>query len=381
LSLDWFDPPRLRRLRTALLRWYRANGRDLPWRRDRDPYRIWISEAMLQQTTVAAVKPYFERFLSQLPTVVDLANAKEEQILRLWEGLGYYSRARNLHKAAQVIVREHGGQFSVDVETLMSLPGVGRYTAGAVASFAFDTRAPIVEANTLRLDSRLLGYEGDPRSKAGQQLLWSFAETILPKENCGEFNHALMDLGAMVCRPADPDCPHCPLKTCCLAFAEGKQSSIPQKAKRPEITDVIDATVVVWSGDRVLIRRRSANERWAGMWDFPRLTLDVSSDVSDFLLDRTARRDLTTWLQEHAGLEVADWERLTELKHGVTRYRIRLVCFQAEAPPRSPTPPGDEFQWAKVSALAEMPFSMTGRKLCEIIKGRERSLFPNKPKA
>jgi A/G-specific adenine glycosylase len=163
----------------ALLDWYRNHGRDLPWRMERDPYRVWLREIMLQQTTVAAVIPYLERFLVRFPTVESLAATEEADVLRLWEGLGYYSRARNLHRAAQRIVSDHGGEFPHEVAALQTLPGIGRYTAGAIASFAFGQPAAIVEANTLRLYSRLLGYDGDPRSSAGQQTLWAFAESLI----------------------------------------------------------------------------------------------------------------------------------------------------------------------------------------------------------
>lgn len=377
-ELDWFDTPRLRRLRTAVLRWYATHGRDLPWRENRDPYRIWISEAMLQQTTVAAVKPYFARFLTRLPTLQDLAQAPEDDVLRLWEGLGYYSRARNLHRAAKEIVTRFNGTFPEDVETLMSLPGIGRYTAGAIASFAYDTRAPIVEANTLRLYSRLLGYRGDPRSKEGQTLLWDFAERILPRDESGAFNHAVMDLGATICRPADPDCPACPLKTCCRAFAEGTQAEIPMKAKRAELTDLIDATVVVSSGDRVLIRRRGPEERWAGLWDFPRVTLEAGGAASDAALHRLAIGTLGDWLKENVGLAGRDWAHLTDIRHGVTRYRIRLLCFTAESAAKPATFADDSgLRWVTLQEIDDVPLSMTGRKLAKAVREhtRERRLF------
>jgi A/G-specific adenine glycosylase len=224
-------------LRARLLTWYDAHRRGLPWRAERgaraDPYRVWISEIMLQQTTVAAVVPYFERFLARFPTVGELADASEDEVLRQWEGLGYYSRARNIHKTAKLIVAERRGRFPDEVEQLIRLPGIGRYTAGAIASFAFDRPAPIVEANTLRLYCRLTGYAGDPRSAAGQRLLWEFAERVLPRRSPGRFNHALMELGATHCTPAEPDCPRCPVRSCCRAFAEGSQASIPRPASRP----------------------------------------------------------------------------------------------------------------------------------------------------
>ncbi len=214
-ELDWFDTPptpTTANRRPPLVRHPRSRP---PWRENRDPYRIWISEAMLQQTTVAAVKPYFARFLDRLPTLQDLADAPEDVVLRLWEGLGYYSRARNLHRAAKEIVTRFHGTFPPDVETLMSLPGIGRYTAGAIASFAYDTRAPIVEANTLRLYSRLLGYRGDPRSKEGQTLLWEFAERILPRDRAAPSTTPSWTSERRSAAPPIRTALACPLKTSC----------------------------------------------------------------------------------------------------------------------------------------------------------------------
>ncbi len=186
---------------------------------------------MLQQTTVAAVVPYFERFLSRFPTVAQLAAAPEEEVLRLWEGLGYYSRARNIHRTARRLIEEFGGQFPREVDVLMTLPGIGRYTAGAIASFAFDQPAPIVEANTLRLYCRLMGYDEDPRATEGQRLLWSLAGQLVPQRSPGRFNQALMELGATLCRPADPDCQVCPLQSWCVATRQGTQGEIPRPAR------------------------------------------------------------------------------------------------------------------------------------------------------
>src|SRR5262245_6448070 len=180
-----------RSFRRKLLAWYAKHARDLPWRRSRDPYRVWVSEVMLQQTTVAAVKPYFERFLVAYPTVDDLASADEQQVLRLWEGLGYYRRARGLHAAAKQLVAEHRGEFPRDVPGLMALPGIGRYTAGAIASIAFSVPAPILEANTIRLLSRIVGYRDNPAKSAGQRLLWQTAEKLLPRRDVARFNQAL----------------------------------------------------------------------------------------------------------------------------------------------------------------------------------------------
>lgn len=308
---------------------------------------------MLQQTTVVAVVPYFERFLTRFPTVQDLAAADENEVLRLWEGLGYYSRARHLRKAAQIIV-ELGGRFPDEPDQLQKLPGIGRYTAGAIASFAFDRRAPIVEANTLRLYCRLLGYEGDPRAKEGQQQLWSFAEAILPKTQPGRMNQALMELGATVCSPKEPDCVHCPIRAHCRAFAEGTQSRIPRPANRPAITEVVEVSVAVRRGKKYLLRRCPVGERWAGLWDFLRFPLDGAMTPDG----------LAAAVRERFGLVVEPGPQLAEWKHSVTRYRITLKCFTAETV--SGTPLADtEWRWVSPGDFAEYPLSVTGRQFAQ----------------
>ncbi|MEZ6047719.1 MAG: hypothetical protein R3C11_19495 [Planctomycetaceae bacterium] len=211
--MDDFNWQRMRRRVRA---WFARHQRSsLPWRESKNPYYIWISEIMLQQTTVATVQSYFDRFIATFPTVEHLARADEGEVLKLWEGLGYYSRARNILKTARQVVEQRDAVFPNEVDELIKLPGIGRYTAGAIASIAFDKRAPIVEANTLRLYSRLLGYQEDPRSKAGQDLLWKFAEDILPAKEIGHFNLALMDIGSLVCKPLEPNCEKCPLQLDC----------------------------------------------------------------------------------------------------------------------------------------------------------------------
>jgi A/G-specific adenine glycosylase len=354
---------RLSAFRRRLLRWYDAHGRDLPWRRSRDPYRVWISEIMLQQTTVAAVVPYFERFLERFPTVAALAADDERDVLRHWEGLGYYSRARNIHKAARVLVAEYDGRFPECVAELQRLPGIGRYTAGAIASFAFDQPAPIVEANTLRLYCRLLGYDGDPRSSRGQKLLWDFAARIVPSQSPGRFNHALMDLGATVCRVTEPDCPACPVKQHCVAFREGTVAHIPAPAKKPEITELTEAAVVVRKNGRVLLRQCRPGERWAGLWDFPRFGIAANRNAQ-------VEADVLTQLRERMGIDAVVQSRLDDIRHSVTRYRIRLLCFTAEfASGRIAAKSGA--RWVPSSTLDGYPLSVTGRKIADTVsRGR-----------
>src|SRR4051812_5788461 len=222
-----FTPTQLRQLQKRLSSWYSKQARDLPWRRSRDPYRVWISEIMLQQTQVATVRDYFERFVRRFPDIQSLAAADETDVLRLWEGLGYYRRARQLHAAARKVVVDFGGDFPSKLDKLQQLPGIGRYTAGAIASIAFDRRAPILEANTIRLLSRLIAFRGNPHSQAGQRPLWQVAENILPQRRVAEFNQALMELGSLVCTPNEPKCSSCPLSGVCAAFAADLQREIP----------------------------------------------------------------------------------------------------------------------------------------------------------
>ena len=330
---------------------------------------------MLQQTTVVAVVPYFERFLARFPTVRDLAESNESDVLRLWEGLGYYSRARNLRKAAEVVVREYGGEFPADVETLQKLPGIGRYTAGAIASFAFDRRAPIVEANTLRLDCRLLGYAGDPRSKAGQQVLWTFAEAVLPKTQPGRFNQALMELGATVCSPKNPNCEQCPVQSHCRAFADGTQVSIPQPATRPVVTEVVEASIAVHQGGKYLLRRCPTGERWAGMWDFLRFPLDEIAVTKQPDIAKAAspehhhHEQIALIARDRSGLSITLDDLIAELKHSVTRYRITLKCFTATAV-SGELLSMPEWLWVSPQNFDDYPLSVTGRKFAKLLARR-----------
>ncbi len=368
--LDGFDRSELVSLRRRLGNWYKKHGRVLPWRETHDPYQIWISEIMLQQTTVKAVVPYYQKFLRRFPTVSKLAAASEEEVLQYWEGLGYYSRGRNLRKAAIVIQEDHDGQFPMDLASLLSLPGIGRYTAGAIRSFAFDLPAPIVEANTLRLYCRLLNYAGDPRSREGEKLLWAFAELLQAKKNAGHLNQALMELGSQVCTPATPDCERCPLNVHCRAAAVDTQEFVPQKKTRPKVTQVVEATIAIRSGNRYLVRQRPTGERWAGMWDFIRFPIDSLT-----FKQKLSPKKLAT-LNSEVHEKISDqWKQnidlpevITEIRHSVTRYRIRLICLSAEAIGRvSKKNLADNFQWAELQELDELPMPVTGRQFANLL--------------
>jgi A/G-specific adenine glycosylase len=341
-----------------LLKWFAAHARDLPWRASRDPYRVWVSEIMLQQTQVETVKAYFERFVRDLPDVQALAAADEERVLRLWEGLGYYRRARQMHRAAKVIVSEHGGEFPRDVEALRTLPGIGRYTAGAIASIAFDTPAPILEANTIRLFARLLAYREDVTKNSGQQLLWAFAEEILPATGAGIFNQALMELGSLVCTPKSPACRECPLMSLCPTFAQNLQGEIPRAKAKTEYTDLHEVAVVVRRREKILVRRCGPGERWAGLWDFPRIEL-----ASPHAPDRGEQ--IRRKVHELTGVSIELGEMLSTIKHGVTRYRITLACYEATC--TTPVRSTQQQRWITPESLNELPLSTTGRKLARLI--------------
>lgn len=352
-----------RALAKSLLAWFSAHARDLPWRRTRDLYAVWISEIMLQQTQVATVVGYFERFLAAFPTVRELADAEEAKVLRLWEGLGYYRRARQLHAAAKLIVREHSGEFPRSYEAVRALPGIGRYTAGAILSIGLDQRLPILEANTIRVLSRLIALRDDPRSPKSQARLWQVAEEILPASDCGAFNQALMELGSELCTPKSPRCSACPVVQHCAAFTQNLTDQIPLPAKKTEYTDLIETAIVIRRSIRVLVRQCQPGERWAGLWDFPRFaSLDAASPEWAI----TAQQKLRDWL----GLEVEPAGRLATTKHGVTRYRITLHVLDAQflsADLKRSRIAAAPQRWVTRRELSELPLSVTGRKIASLL--------------
>jgi A/G-specific adenine glycosylase len=303
-------PPRAdedRPVAASLLAWFSRAGRDLPWRKSRDPYRVWVSEVMLQQTQVDRVKEFYARFMKRFPTVRSLAKASEADVLAHWEGLGYYRRARQLHAAAGKIVAEHGGEFPRSAEALRRLPGIGRYTAAAIASIAFDLPEPVVEANSRRVIARLAGHAGRLDGPGGDEPIWKLAAGLVPPRRAGDFNQALMDLGATVCTPVEPACDACPLAGACEANRSGRVAAIPAKSTRRKSVDRHEAAVVAVRGGRVLLVQRAEGEWWAGLWDFPRVPV--------------ASRKAAARLGEHIGT----------IRHSVTHHRIVLEVVRVSA--------------------------------------------------
>ncbi|MCR9292569.1 MAG: A/G-specific adenine glycosylase [bacterium] len=380
--------------RARLLEWYTENHRRLPWRETRDPYRIWVSEIMLQQTQVATVLDYYRRFLEAFPTVVALAEAEEQEVLRLWAGLGYYRRARQLHAAAKLICERYQGRFPDTQEKIADLPGVGRYTAGAIASFAFDLPAPILEANTARLFSRLILSKLELKSAPAQKQLWSFAEQLvtIPEWSSGKgtsrhtptpgrVNQAAMELGSQVCIPKMPRCEACPLQSQCPTYRHGLQLQIPRIAQKPAAIKEDHVLVLLpWKG-RYLMRQNQPGQWWEGLWDFPRtktcsqLPVAKSGPVTAGASKPNSSRNqvspraqamITSELQQHLDLDCELGEWLYTLKHAVTKYRICVYCMTASLTASKCKQVGNQTGWRWLSIdemLEQVPLTSTAKKL------------------
>lgn len=357
----------LESLSAKTIGWYRPNRRELPWRSTRDPYAIWISEIMLQQTQVATVIPYYLRFLERFPTPRQLAAADIEEVLRLWAGLGYYRRARQLHAAAKQIVECHQGIFPTSLDDVLALPGVGRYTAHAILSFALDQSLGIVEANTQRLYARLLRLTLPPQSTDGQRQLWDFAQRIMPSQQCGEFNQAMMEIGSQVCTPRNPSCLLCPFREFCPTHRHQETDQIPAPKPKKQYTSLLEAAVLVLDArGRVLIRQCQPGERWEGLWDFPRF------DITDISGERKALRFLEDAMQTQFGVTTQLTATPYELKHAVTRYRITLRCYRAAPLAKGTRLPRRAAQrWISLDDARDMAWNASAKRvLAWLVHGR-----------
>jgi A/G-specific adenine glycosylase len=321
-----------------LVRWFRAARRDLPWRRDMSPYAVWVSESMLQQTQVATVVSYFERWMARFPTLEALAGADEDEVLHAWQGLGYYSRARSLLRAARMVRDELAGTIPADPTLLRKLPGVGPYTAGAIASIAYNVPAPIVDGNVIRVLTRLFALRGDPAREPLKRRLWELAAALIPTGEAREFNPAMMELGATICTPARPRCPECPVQHECRARELGIQEQLPETAARPATAAVRMVAAVIEDVGRVLLeQRRDDADRWAGMWDFP------NGEVGERETPEAAVRGV---VRAALGVEVVVGERLCVVRHAVTRFRITLEAFRCRIVAGEPQALGcREWRW------------------------------------
>lgn len=313
-------------VRARLIDWYETRKRDLPWRRTKDPYAIWVSEVMLQQTQVKTVLGYYERWMQRFPTVKALAEADDADVLHAWQGLGYYSRARRLLAGARAVSERHAGQLPRDVDALLALPGIGPYSAGAIASIAFGLPEPIVDGNVVRVLCRLFALPGDPAKAPLKQELWRRARALVPGDKPSELNQSLMELGATICTPTSPRCAECPVAKQCAALARGLERELPQLAKRAPPTEIATAAAYVRRGDAVLLRQMPADApRWAGLWVLPFVELTRTEKAC-----AGAARALN-----EIGLEGTAATTLHQARHTITRFRITLSIVECKLAPRS----------------------------------------------
>jgi A/G-specific adenine glycosylase len=343
------------RLRRSLLRWYRQTKRELPWRRTRDPYRILVVEYMSQQTQVDRVLQYYDRFLKKFPDVRTLAKASTQRVLKAWEGLGYYARARHLHAAAKKIVRDFDGRVPSNAEDLATLPGCGPYTAAAVASIAFNQAVPVLDGNVIRVLCRLFGIYDDPKKESTKRHLRALVQELIPKGNPGEFNQALMELGALICTPQAPRCDICCWNFTCEARKLPSPTVLPVKTQKPAVPHYEIAIGLVWKDNKVLIAQRPAEGLLGGLWEFP----GGKRESGESLRQCCARE-----IEEEVGVKVRVSRRLTTIKHSYSHFRITMHVFNCEYASGHPRPLAcEKVRWVSPHRLNHYPFPAANRTL------------------
>jgi len=348
-------------LARKLLDWYAHNARQLPWRGHPDAYAVWVSEVMLQQTRVETVIPYFERWMARFPTLASLAAASEQEALALWEGLGYYSRARNLHKAARIVAAEQGGQLPRDPASLRRLPGIGRYTAAAIASIAFGMDTATLDGNLKRVFARLFNVEEAADSPAGEKRLWALAEEHLPPGRAGDYNQALMDLGATLCLPRAPRCPLCPLGELCQARALGLQEARPVQTPKKEIPHHTVTAAVIRRAGRVLLAKRPAGGLLGGLWEFPGGKVEPGESLPAAL-----RREI----REELAADIHVGEPFGVYRHAYTHFRITLHAFLCTLDGSEPRPlEAEEIAWVELPDLKHYPMGKVDRLIARKLAG------------
>jgi A/G-specific adenine glycosylase len=369
----------------GLLTWFVENARDLPWRRTRDPYAIWVSEIMLQQTQVKTVIPYWERWMRELPSIRALAKANSNKLHKLWEGLGYYTRVRNMQKASQMIMKQHGGAFPREFEDILALPGIGRYTAGAICSIAFHQPYPVLDGNVMRLLTRVFGIAGNPRESRTNAVLWSLAEDLVrsavlpaqlaacrPNANstavrtdaefaASNLNQSLMELGALVCTARKPKCELCPLARFCVALKEDRIEDLPAASPRPQVTKRRVAAFILEHEDRFLVRQRGGDTVNAHLWEFP--NVEVSCEPHD--ISKTAKRELEM---------TAALEPFCTIKHSLTHFRISMDVYRGVLKSGTALPSAAGTRWVSKAAMKRLPFASAHRKIVLKLDSRTGSL-------
>ncbi|MGB3535576.1 MAG: A/G-specific adenine glycosylase [Microcoleaceae cyanobacterium] len=353
--------PQLRRL---LLKWYQKSGRDLPWRNSHDPYQIWISEIMLQQTQVKTVIPYYSRWLAKFPTAQALATADLQEVLKVWQGLGYYARARHLHACSQTIVQQYNSIFPRNLDEVLNLPGIGRTTAGGILSAAFNQPISILDGNVKRVLARLTALQVPPSAALKQ--LWQLSDTILDPNHPRDFNQALMDLGATLCTPKKPQCSQCPWQSFCQAYQLNLQSQIPMRKPSTPLPHKIIGVAVIWNDKKqILIDKRPEKGLLGGLWEFPGGKLEAGETIQDCIIRE---------IKEELDIEIEVGDHLINIDHAYTHFKITLNVYHCRHISGIPKPlESDEIRWVNLDELDQFPFPKANEKIIDKLKITEKS--------
>jgi A/G-specific adenine glycosylase len=376
--LQTLVPLNMPRLSSRLLTWYRRHKRTLPWRDHPDPYAVWVSEIMLQQTRVETVIPYFEKWMGLFPTISALAEASEQSVLNAWEGLGYYSRARNLHKAAQIVVAHYDGELPRDLDELRRLPGIGRYTLGAIASIAFGMNVPALDGNIKRVYARVFDIVEPVDSPQGERLLWELAERHLPEKEAGDYNQALMDLGSSICIPKNPRCLVCPLRQMCKARENGTEDQRPVKLPKKSVPHYVHVAAVIArqtgspSRAQVLLARRPSRGLLGGMWEFPNGRVTPPEGAPGDPLAGLAQALKTGYNLRLRSMRTGarKTEPLGVVHHGYTHFKVSVHVYECEA--EVPPNVGD-LEWISLADLGRYPMGRIDRQIANMLTDPGRS--------
>lgn len=349
-------------LQNHILNWFDRAARDLPWRKAYDPYHIWISEVMLQQTQMDRVVEYFNRWIRRFPDITSITRAKEEEILKLWEGLGYYSRAKNIMKSARILTDDFNGQIPEDHEKLLQLPGIGKYTAGAIMSIAFNENYPLVDANVERVFARIYNLDRPVKEKETQAFIWQKARELVPSGRARKFNQAIMELGALVCIARNPRCMICPVRPECKAHRLGLTAKRPVLTQPPKTVFIEMATGILEHRGKLLIQKRKPQGVWANLWEFPGGRLE-SGETPEMALVRE--------FKEETNLSIGNLKKITTVFHSYTIYRVTLHCFFCSLTGGRSVPvlhTAQEYRWVHPYELAAFPFPAGHRKLLDHLR-------------
>jgi A/G-specific adenine glycosylase len=350
----------IKNFRNNLLKWFQANQRKLPWRENRDAYKIWISEVMLQQTQVNTVIPYFIKFIKQFPNIKSLANANTQEVLKLWEGLGYYARARNMFRAAQMINQNHEGKIPIDYKETINLPGFGDYITAAVLSQAFNLPYPVVDGNVKRLLSRVFLIDSPVKSSKSKKTFKDKAALLLDQTHPGDFNQAMMELGALVCKPNNPLCMNCPVSKYCNAFLENKQNSFPVKTKKKPVPEYQIVVGIIYKNGRVLIVQRKSTGLLGGMWEFPGGKIKKDENANDACIRE---------MKEKVNLTISLPEFVTEIKHAYTHFKIKMEIIRCQyLSGKISLKEHQDFRWIKINEISDYPVHRANLKILQFLK-------------